>query len=100
VKEHLVHYISCINYILVRVKLMDLIELKLGWARVVLRCGGAQSVVLVEAWLCWMRGACVSGNKAPKAICIRCLQYCPMLGINLGILACASLQETFVTNRR
>lgn len=79
---------------------MDLIELKLGWARVVLRCGGAESVVLVEAWLCWMRGACVSGNKAPKAICIRCLQYCPMLGINLGILACASLQETFVTNRR
>jgi hypothetical protein len=31
VKEHLVNYISYINNILVKVKLIELIELKVGW---------------------------------------------------------------------
>ena len=62
-KEHLVHYISYINFVPVRVKLMDLIELKVGWARVLLRCGEAGSVALVGAWLCWMRGACVPRER-------------------------------------
>ena len=47
-KEHLVKYISYINNILVKVKLMELIELKVGsWERV----GGSGTLGV------WLRGA-------------------------------------------
>jgi len=53
VKEHLVNYISCENYILIKVKLVDLIEFKVGWVR----------ELGVVAWL-WREGVQLLGVGA------------------------------------
>jgi len=63
-------------------------------------CGSGWSVAVLDARrVCAPRTASQVISR-PRPYAWGGPQLCPKLGINLGILKCASLQETFITNRR